>query len=336
MSLYQLKHLTKSFGSRMVLSIEELEIQAGLIYALLGPNGAGKTTLINILGFLDTPSNGQFFFDGTPVDYSKNRLKSFRRNVVVVSQRPVLFTTSVYKNMEFGLKIRGIPKSRRHAIIGESLELVGMKHLINAPAVKLSGGETQRVVLARALALSPRIIICDEPTSSVDLESQIAVMDLLRTINREKGITIILSSHDRLQSTRLAHHVLFLDHGRLFDAAYENMFPFQKQQTTGGKSTYTLNDNLQLELARDLGEQGRVLLDPWKIELKTKQPDSNITNLIEGEVIQIIREKETVRLVLNSTLQLVTMMSLETYQTQKPMVGDKVIVRVTDEAVRII
>ncbi len=336
MSLYQLEQVKKTFGTRTVLSIDSLEIREGLIYALLGPNGAGKTTLIDILGFLDSPTSGHVRFEGTLVNYSKKHLKQFRRNVVVVSQRPVLFTTSVYKNMEFGLKIRGFPSKMRRSIIEKSLEMVGMKHLINAPAVKLSGGETQRVVLARALALSPRIIICDEPTASVDMESQIVLMNLLRKISQEKGITIILSSHDRLQTSLLAHHTLFLDHGRLFDGAYENMFDLHFLKQDQDRYIYSLNDSALISLDSDIGQHKRVLLDPRKIELLADNEHPAGDNTFKGNLTQIVREKDTVRLVLDSQIQLVLMLTLEDYQARKPMIGDVLSAHISSEAIRII
>ena len=115
------------------------------------------------------------------------------------------------------LKIRKIsPKERRH-IIEETLELVGMKDFIQAPAPKLSGGETQRVALARALALSPAVLLCDEPTSSVDVENQEIIIDILKQINAHKNITVLFTTHDRSQVASLADHTLVLNHGRLVD-----------------------------------------------------------------------------------------------------------------------
>jgi tungstate transport system ATP-binding protein len=336
MILYKLEQVHKIFNNRTVLSINNLEIEQGLIYGLLGSNGAGKTTLMNILGFLEPPTTGKIEFEGLTVSYSQNNLQRLRKNVVVISQRPVMFTTSVYKNLEFGLKIRGISPKKRRTIIDECLELVGMRHLIKAEAHRLSGGETQRVVLARALALSPRVIICDEPTSSVDLESQIAVINLLRQINEEKQISIILSSHDRLQTTALAHHTLFLDHGKLLDSAYDNMFSIRSVHAEGGEFVYSLNDAVTLRLPLDLGNRKRVLLDPWKIELLTDDEETPPGNLLQGNVTQIIQGKNNIRLVLDSKIQLVLMLTLEQYRFKNPMIGDTVSVRIKNDAIDVL
>jgi len=222
--VYNISNLTKTYGTRTVLDISLLEIQKGSIYALLGPNGAGKTTLLNILGFLEPPTAGNVFYNASPVQFSEAFLQPLRKTVVMVDQHPILFTTTVYKNLEFGLKIRQIPKKESEHIIAESLDLVGMRHLSQAPAHRLSGGETQRVAIARALAVNPAVLLCDEPTSSVDAENQIAIINILKQVNDLKKITIIFTTHDRYQVASLAHHTLFLNHGKLAADAGENFF----------------------------------------------------------------------------------------------------------------
>jgi len=224
LTVYNISDLTKVYGARTVLDISALEIQQGSIYALLGPNGAGKTTLLNILGFLELPTTGNVYYHLTLVQFSEAYLQPLRKAVVMVDQHPILFTTTVHKNLEFGLKIRQIPKKEREHIIAESLDLVGMRNLAQAPAHQLSGGETQRVAIARALAVNPEVLLCDEPTSSVDVENQVAIINILRQINDLKKITIVFTTHDRYQVASLAHHTLFLNHGRLAADAGEAFF----------------------------------------------------------------------------------------------------------------
>ena len=220
MILYTISRLTKTYGSRTILDIPLMEIEKGRIYALLGPNGSGKTTFLNILGFLEVPTCGDIFYHSTPVIFSESYLQKLRREVVVIDQHPILFTNTVFKNLEFGLMIRSIPKKQRRIIIDEALEMVGMRNFVQAQAHKLSGGEAQRVALARALAVSPEVLLCDEPTSSVDAENQVAVINILRQINEQKKITILFTTHDRRQVASLAHHILFLDHGKLIPAVH--------------------------------------------------------------------------------------------------------------------
>jgi tungstate transport system ATP-binding protein len=220
--VYNISQLTKRYGDRTVLDVPLLNLEKAFIYALLGPNGAGKTTLLNILGFLESPTTGTIIYGSHPVQFTESHLQPLRKTVVIVEQHPILFTTTVYKNLEFGLKIRRIPKNKRAEIIEESLDLVGLRHVAQAPAHRLSGGETQRVAIARALAVNPEVLLCDEPTSSVDEENQVAIINILRQINDIKKITIVFTTHDRMQVSSLAHYTLLLKHGRLVTGGNEN------------------------------------------------------------------------------------------------------------------
>jgi len=220
--LYALSKITRKYGSRTVLDIPLMEIEKGKIYALLGPNGAGKTTLLNILGFLDVPTTGDILYHSKAVNFAESSLQNLRKEVVMIDQHPILFTGTVYKNVEFGLKIRHIPQKKRKIIIEETLDLVGMSDFVQAQAHRLSGGETQRVALARALAVSPEVLLCDEPTSNVDVENQAAIINTLKQINEQRKITIMFTTHYMYQVSSLAHHTFFLDHGKLAPAQAEH------------------------------------------------------------------------------------------------------------------
>ena len=149
MKLYSLTRTTQCYHKRTVLDIDHLEIETGGIYALLGPNGAGKTTLLNILSFLEAPTSGTIAFRDQVVDHSHATMQHLRRQVVLVDQHPIMFSTSVCSNIEFGLKIRKIDKARRQHIVDETLDTVGLRPFKHAAAHALSGGETQRLALAR-------------------------------------------------------------------------------------------------------------------------------------------------------------------------------------------
>ena len=215
MITYSLSNIKKIYYGSTVLNINSMEIKKGLIYALSGPNGAGKTTLLNILSFLERPTEGEVVFNKKRVRFSEVKLQKLRKKVVILDQHPILFSTTVRKNIEFGLKIRKIALKERKVIIKKTLELVGMEKFIDTSAVSLSGGETQRVALARVIALSPEVLLCDEPTSSVDIENQTIVINALKKINKHQGITIIFTSHDKEQTESLANKIFFMEHGKL-------------------------------------------------------------------------------------------------------------------------
>ena len=222
--IFQVKGLVKSYNSRKVLDIKELDLEKGGIYGLLGPNGSGKTTLLQILAFLESWSRGAVYFQGRQVSGNAMELKQNRRQVVLVDQHPILFTTSVFKNVEFGLKVRKISKSNRKSIAMEALDRVGMADFAPRPACRLSGGETQRVAIARALALNPQVLLCDEPTSSVDAQHQSEVLRILRQINEINGITVIFTTHEQSHAAYLAKKILYLNKGRLASPVSGNLF----------------------------------------------------------------------------------------------------------------
>lgn len=213
--LFEIRNLIKCYGERTVLDIERLDFEKGHIYALLGPNGSGKTTLLEILGLLNRPDTGAIKYNGRPINYNTNHLYHLRRNIALVQQNPVLFSTSVFKNLEFGLKIRKISKTKRCRMIEEALELVGMEDFKNADAKKLSGGETQRVAIARVLVFSPEVIFFDEPTANVDVEHQVAIEKIILEINSPKKISVILTTHNFLQASNLSNKIISLHHGRI-------------------------------------------------------------------------------------------------------------------------
>ncbi len=221
--LYKADMLIKVFKGRKILDIKHLKIEKHKIYALLGENGAGKTTLLNVLAFLVQPTTGLLQFCGQDVVNHRQQLLDLRRQVVLVDQYPILFTESVWKNVEFGLKVRGISKKVRAKRIDEVLELVGMRELHSADAHKLSGGESKRVAMARALAIEPEVLLCDEPTANVDGKNQEIILEILQRINREKKTSIIIATHYLAQSRRLAHHTLMLENGMLADKGEENI-----------------------------------------------------------------------------------------------------------------
>ena len=336
MTVYALSRITKTYGSRIVLNIDSLTIEKGKIYALLGPNGAGKTTLLNILGFLDTPTSGRLTYCSVPVRFSETYLQPCRKKVIMVNQHPILFTTTVYRNVEFGLKVRRFSKKVREKIIEESLDMVGLRHMAQAQANKLSGGETQRVAIARALALSPRVILCDEPLSSVDLENQIILINLLRQINTQKKITLVFTSHDKLQAASLAHRSLFLNHGKLETGSYENLFPALLTAAGNGNATCNVQDSIVFGVKSDKTGRVRLLIDPEKIDVLEGLNSSHKENCLKGKVVQVADEKGKIRVVVDSEIHLILLMNIETYRKKRPMVGDWINVHIPDEAVNIL
>ena len=338
MSLYTLHQVTKRYADRTVLDIDHLDIEAGGMYALLGPNGAGKTTLLNILAFLESPTTGTLSFAGTVARNSQAAILALRRQIVLVDQHPIMFSTTVGQNIEFGLKIRKIGKNLRQRMIDEALETVGLRAFKGAAAHELSGGETQRLALARALALSPRVLLCDEPTASVDAENQGIIGTLLQQINATRGTTIIFTTHDRLQAAALAQHTLVLENGRLAPTTHENSFACTLTSEENGHINCTLQGRVQIPLALQPQElrppdgNGRVYIDPERILLSRTTDQKKSDHDIIGTIMLIMAEGEKIRIVVNIGVFMVVLISRAHYQQQLPAIGETVNLRFPSNA----
>jgi tungstate transport system ATP-binding protein len=209
-SIRSLKH---SYDGKVALDIPSLDIPAGQICAVIGPNGCGKTTLLSILALLLSPTSGSVLLDGVETVCSRDR--NLRRKVTLVHQNPVLFSTSVRNNVAYGLRARGVNaiaiKRRVQAMIEEArLSEVAEKH-----ARKISGGEAQRTVLARALVLETPVLLLDEPTNSLDDASRPIFSELLARANRARRTTIIIATHDTDFASSLSPRIIRLDAGKI-------------------------------------------------------------------------------------------------------------------------
>jgi tungstate transport system ATP-binding protein len=283
------------------------------VLGILGPNGAGKTTLLEILAFLQPATSGEIRFNGNRVDSSTNSLIDLRRQVVIVGQHPILFTATVSKNLEFPLGIRKLPKPNREKVIDELLELVGMRPFREARANKLSGGETQRIAIARALACSPKVILFDEPTANVDVENQIAIERIISEINTEKGISVILTTHDMVQASRLAEETLFLYDGKITHSTYENIFNGRIELTEEG-STYCLVQNrLRLTVRTQLSGRVRIFIDPTLVRITSNQSEIKSQNTFCGRLIQLTDEQTRVRALVDVGIPLSVLISKEQF-----------------------
>ncbi len=212
MAQLEIYDLTQLYNGKKVLDIPYLAFKKGRIYGVMGPNGAGKTTLLSILGLLKRPTTGKIYFEGKDVKIQRSYL---RKHLTLVLQNPLLFDTTVEKNVAYGLKIRNIPKKDRDERIQRSLNLVGLNGFQKRRARELSGGEIQRVAIAQALAIEPKILFLDEPTANVDRENVEILEEIIKELNRKYQITVILATHNLDQSYRIADEVISLFEGKI-------------------------------------------------------------------------------------------------------------------------
>lgn len=210
-NLVELNHISKSFGETMVLDDLCLEVKENEFITLLGPSGCGKTTTLRIIGGFEKPDRGRVIFDGKDItDVPANK-----RNLNTVFQKYALFQhMTIEENIAFGLKIKKKSDSYIRDKIKYALKLVNLDGYEKRKPSSLSGGQQQRIAIARALANKPAILFADEPTGNLDGKSGREVLTLLRQVNHELGITLVLVTHD-LNVAEQAERIIQLEDGRI-------------------------------------------------------------------------------------------------------------------------
>ena len=246
-------------NGQAVLEIPALDIPAGRVTAIIGPNGAGKSTLLAVLQLLLRPRRGDLRLDDAPV---WNDALATRRRLASVFQEALLLNTSVRKNVETALGLRGVARRERRPRAERWLARFGVAHLARRHAHDLSGGEAQRVSLARAFALEPEVLLLDEPFGGLDAPTRVALIDDFADVVHDAGVTTVLVTHDRDEALRLADGLAVLVDGRLrqfgpprtvFAApadeevaalvGVENVWPAQLCDVTDGVATYAVGSH---------------------------------------------------------------------------------------------
>jgi putative ABC transport system ATP-binding protein len=197
----------------------DLDVDAGEFVAVMGPSGCGKSTLLNIVGLIDTPTSGEYYFAEREVaHWSENKLADIRKgNVGFIFQSfNLIDELNVYENVELPLLYQSVPRARRRNLVREALELVGLSARAKHKPDQLSGGQQQRVAVARAVVGDPKLILADEPTGNLDSKNGEEVMEMLRILN-EQGATMLMVTHSPSHAER-AHRIVNLLDGRVVPA----------------------------------------------------------------------------------------------------------------------
>ena len=199
------------------LSGVDLDVTQGDFAVLAGPSGSGKTTLLNLIGALDTPTSGTITVDGQLLSgLPGGRLAELRLHKMgfVFQAYNLIPVLTAYENAEYVLLLQGVAKSERQRRVRDLLDAVGLEGMADRRPAELSGGQQQRVAIARALATQPAIVLADEPTANLDSKTGSALIDLMARLNRERGVTFLISSHDHKVIDR-AERVVMLEDGKV-------------------------------------------------------------------------------------------------------------------------
>jgi putative ABC transport system ATP-binding protein len=223
MTLIECKNVTKHYyrGTEQITPLKNLNltIDRSSFVALMGPSGSGKTTLLNLIAGIDRPSEGELNIEGTPIHtLGRNKLAQWRsKHIGYIFQLynliPVL---TAYENVELPLLLHSLSRKERHQRVSHALDVVGISDRHEHYPRQLSGGQEQRVAIARAIVTNPTILLADEPTGDLDLETGTSIMDLLKELQTNQGQTIVMVTHDP-RTTDWANTVLHLEKGQLIE-----------------------------------------------------------------------------------------------------------------------
>jgi tungstate transport system ATP-binding protein len=218
-TVVEITEVRKAHASGFALEVERLQVHTGEVLCLLGPTGAGKSTLLSLLAAVSTPDRGTLRLDDQPLHGWQVPIEN-RRKVTMVFQRPLLLTGTVRRNVEFGLKLR----RTRCTTVDAALARLGLATLSERRASSLSGGETQLVGLARALVISPSLLLLDEPTASLDPARVGLVERVIREVVADNGMAVVWATHNLFQARRVADRVALLLDGRIVEASSTAQF----------------------------------------------------------------------------------------------------------------
>lgn len=323
-SILKVKNLKKIYNNKTILDIDYLSFQESKIYAIVGPNGSGKTTLLNILNLLVKPDKGQIFFrDQEIINNSNSKLLEIRRKMTLVDQDPFLFQSTVYSNVAYGLKVRSVSSIVQQNRIKNALDMVGLSGFEDRKVDQLSGGEAQRVVIARALVIEPEILFLDEPTTSIDQRHIDIVERIIKKIKEKIKTTVIFSTHNLSQAYRLADEVISILDGKIIQQVPENLLRGEIKEEDGLK-WFKVAENIKFAIVSEKIGPVYISIDPTDIILSHQPFQSSARNSFLGKIVKIMEQNHLVKLEVDVSIPLVTIITRESFQQMNLNLGSKV------------
>jgi len=347
----ELDNVTKMYRKIIALNGVSLKIPQGAVFTLMGPNGSGKTTLLKILACIEKPTKGKVYFDGKLVE--EKSMPEFRLKSTMVFQKTVLFNATAYENIAYGLKLRDLSKKEINERVRNVLKLVKLEGYEKRPAKKLSGGEQQRVSLARALALRTELLLLDEPMANLDQRNASIIEAVISQIRQETNTTIILATHDMFQVETLSEKVALINNGKLVHvgktreilehsrkladfARIENIFSGVSRITKDGTSRIDVGNNIQVEASIRRSGKISVFVRPEDIILSKIRFASSARNVFEGRIVEILDLGPTVRLRIDAGKQFVVQITKHSFIEMQLNLSSKVFVTFKASSVRTI
>jgi len=339
--LLQLLNVNLTLGTFRLKSVT-LNIDQKEYLIIIGPTASGKTTLLKTIAGAYKPSSGKILMDGS--DITKARPEE--RNIAYVSQIFSSFDPmNVQGNIEFGLRARGVPKPERIQTVNEVARDLGIEHLLDRVPATLSGGEQQRVSLARALVTSPKILLLDEPLSMIDPETKGSIIRLLKAIPEKYKIPVVHVTHEWDETYALASLIAVIHQGKIIEigdpeqifneprnyhtAKLVGFYDMHKgiATPTNSGSAITLENGLELRSHMKISGPVYACIRPERVKLNT----SNEFNKFEGRVVEVFRERFGYRIIIN-----INSAEFTALVGSKPTIGDMVTITIPEDSVHVV
>lgn len=365
-NLMELKNITLNLSKDFTLNIEKLNIIEGEILGLLGPNGSGKSTLIKIIGLLNKPDKGEIIFNGRKIFPPKkfslkniffsNDIKN-KQSIVTVFQEPFLLNTSVYNNIALGLKLRKINKKEIKKIVNHWLSILGIEYLASKHSKKISRGESQRVNLARAFIIKPKLILLDEPFSTLDTPTKNNLLYELKSIIKETKTTAVFVTHDKNEALSMVDRVAILINGKIQQIGnptdvflnpvnkevaefigIENILPGVVTEIRDEISVVKVDKSIiNVAFPLNIGDKVLVCISPENLTINLKKlSNSSALNQLSGKITTITPLMHFYSLTIDCGMKLKVYITSQSIKKLKLKVGSKIFVSFKSTAVHII
>ncbi|HUT52925.1 MAG TPA: ATP-binding cassette domain-containing protein [bacterium] len=282
----QAKNILKTYSGRVALAADDLSFNEAEVVAVCGPNGSGKSTLLRILALLDYPDRGDLSFRGKTLS-SRGDWFHARKSITMVAQDPYAFSGTVFHNVAYGLKLRNAAGIEQR--VREALELVGLHGLERRRARTLSGGEVQRMAIARAMVCDPAVLVLDEPTANVDAARVREVELAAQRLRDDKGVTVIMATHGSDQACRMSDRLFTIEHGNITEQG-GSIAPGSLSRGPGGLSlcvTAAASGRAAISSLELSGEFLIIRLDSSPSLLRVPKSDADHARPLPGESVTI-------------------------------------------------
>jgi tungstate transport system ATP-binding protein len=341
----KVQNLSKSYDKKTVLSVDDLTIFKGEILALIGPNGSGKSTLLRTIARLESFEKGSILFSSNG-SFEQCSPLAIRRRLSMVFQESLLFTGSVRDNIAYGLKVRHVSKQEIAEKVQRIAAMLGVEHLLNRPSNRLSGGEAQRVSLARALILEPELLLLDEPMASLDPPTKEALLADLHRILGDLRTTVIYVTHEITEALTLADRLAVMSEGRIMQVGspkevmtlpaskeiadfvgVDNIVEGEILGLSDGISKVKVDD-IEVQAINPEGLNGKiwVLIRPENVTISIEEikEKTSVRNRFVGEITRVLDQGAFYRVMVDCGFPMFAFITKQSADEMKLAIGIKV------------